>query len=204
MPDREVATTRIALLELQDERRLVREGYQLLDERRMLLAARILRALEELARMRLALAAAWRELEARLQGALAAHGLNELEVWPPRALALAVTRCAESVLGVEIATARAALETGEPAWPPAAPAPAVEDCVAAARSLLALAVPLAALESSLTRLAEEYARTERRTRAIENVLLPELEADLHRVEAALEGLDQEEVVRVHSLRTASN
>ena len=68
--------------------------------------------------------------------------------------------------------------------------------------MLAVAAPLAALESTLLRLADEYQRTERRTRAIENVLLPELEADLRNVEAALEGLDQEEVVRVHSLRSS--
>ena len=62
MPEREVAPTRIALLELQDERRLVREGYELLDERRMLLAARILRGLEELERRRTELTATWQQL----------------------------------------------------------------------------------------------------------------------------------------------
>ena len=34
----EVAATRVALLELRDERRLVQEGYDLLDEKRVLLA----------------------------------------------------------------------------------------------------------------------------------------------------------------------
>ena len=39
MPDEgDVIATRVAWLELSDERRQVREGYELLDEKRMLLA----------------------------------------------------------------------------------------------------------------------------------------------------------------------
>jgi vacuolar-type H+-ATPase subunit D/Vma8 len=41
----EVLATRVAFLELQEERRLVQEGYELLDEKRMLLAGEILRQL---------------------------------------------------------------------------------------------------------------------------------------------------------------
>ena len=41
----EVAATRVALLELRDERRLVQEGYELLDEKRVMLATEILRDL---------------------------------------------------------------------------------------------------------------------------------------------------------------
>ena len=44
----EVAATRVALLELRDERRLVQEGYELLDEKRVMLATEILRAEEAL------------------------------------------------------------------------------------------------------------------------------------------------------------
>ena len=202
MPEREVAPTRIALLELQDERRLVREGYELLDERRMLLAARILRGLEELERRRTELTATGQQLLQRLATALASQGLHNLEAWPPRSLELALSRHSESVLGVEASTATATLAVGPAAWPAASDDPAIAACVEAAASMLAVAAPLAALESTLLRLADEYQRTERRTRAIENVLLPELEADLRNVEAALEGLDQEEVVRVHSLRSS--
>jgi V/A-type H+-transporting ATPase subunit D len=201
MPDREIAPTRIALLELLDERRLVREGYELLDERRMLLAARILRGLDELERRRAGLVSAWQSLMLRLAEALRAHGLNELEAWPPHALDLTLVRCVESALGIDVGSATATVAIGPPSWPPAAAAPTIDACIEAARQLLADAVPIAALETSLLRLMDEYRRTERRTRAIENVLLPELNTDLANVEAALESLDQEEVVRVHSLRS---
>ena len=47
MPDMggEVIATRVAFLELKDERRLVQEGYELLDEKRVLLATEMLRQL---------------------------------------------------------------------------------------------------------------------------------------------------------------
>ncbi len=202
VPEREIAPTRIALLELLDERRLVREGYELLDERRMLLAARILRGLQDLERQRSELAAHWDRLLQRLRDALGAHGLNDLEAWPPATLNVVLTRRVESVLGVEITSAAIQTEVGSTAWPAVSSSSAIQACIETVPPLLTVAASLAALESSLLRLAEEYLRTERRTRAIENVLLPELETDLRNVEAALEGLDQEEVVRVHSLRTS--
>ena len=51
---RELVITRVALLELKDERRFVKEGYDLLDEKRILLATAIRRQLEELKRLRTA------------------------------------------------------------------------------------------------------------------------------------------------------
>jgi len=42
----------------------------------------------------------------------------------------------------------------------------------------------------------EYVRTERRARAIENVLLPEMERNLKFIGEQLEILDQEEIARV--------
>jgi len=130
--------------------------------------------------------------------------LNDLEAWPPRTTTVVLERRTERVLGVEIGTTSADLRVGELAWPPAGPAPTIDACVEETRLLLARAVPLAALETTLTRLADEYVRTERRARAVENVVLPELEADLRVIESSLEALDQEEVVRVHSRRASAN
>ena len=42
MAEGALTATRIVFLELKDERRMVREGYELLDEKRILLAAEIL------------------------------------------------------------------------------------------------------------------------------------------------------------------
>ena len=46
----------------------------------------------------------------------------------------------------------------------------------------------------------EYRRTERRVRALENVVLPEIRRDLAAMEEHLDLNEQEEVIRVRSLR----
>ncbi|MBF0418470.1 MAG: hypothetical protein HQL86_09515, partial [Magnetococcales bacterium] len=52
------------------------------------------------------------------------------------------------------------------------------------------------LSGNLQRLLTEYRRTERRARALEDVILPELDEAIHEMEIRLEELDQEEAIRV--------
>ena len=59
---------------------------------------------------------------------------------------------------------------------------------------------IAVCSLNLRRLMREYVRTERRARAIENVLLPEIEWSLKYIDEQLELLDQEEVARVRQRR----
>ena len=202
-PARELATTRVALLELRDEQRLVQEGYQLLDEKRILLAAEIRRGLEQLrarsAEMRTAEAAA----RAAVVAALAQHGLDTLAVHrpaPPAAASLAVSH--RRLLGLRLLDARLS-EPDAPAPPDAAASAAVRACVRAYRALLASAVALAACCLTLRRLVREYVRTERRTRAIENILLPEVDAAVKFIEEQLDGMDQEELARLRHQRAAT-
>ena len=66
--------------------------------------------------------------------------------------------------------------------------------------LIEQAAALAAVSGNLERLLREYRHTERRARALEDVLLPEIDQSVQQVEAALEDLDREESIRarVHS------
>jgi V/A-type H+-transporting ATPase subunit D len=50
----------------------------------------------------------------------------------------------------------------------------------------------------------EYVRTERRARAIENVILPEIDSNLKFLDEQLEILDQEEIARVRQRRGDSS
>ena len=84
----DVSPTRSAVIEMKDERRAMHEGYVFLDEKCLLLAGEILREL------RTACAAAARVSRActttrwpRLQAAVARHGLQGLQVYPPAELA---------------------------------------------------------------------------------------------------------------------
>ena len=211
MADRELATTRIALLELGEERRTAREGYALLDEKRMLLAARALALADTLGARRRAWREAWDAAVDTLRAALDRHGVHALEAWPTSERALDFELHEPRMLGVPLPEARPATAAAErtvapapvaPPFPMSDPSPEVVACTHAWHGLLEQAAVLAALETSLWRLADEYRRTERRTAAIEHVLLPELERAIGTIEQALESGDQEEAIRVRDAARA--
>jgi V/A-type H+-transporting ATPase subunit D len=199
----EIVATRVALLELGEERRLVQEGYELLDEKRMMLAAEILRRLRDYTG--LAADSAQRQVQARARflAAVSRHGWQDLALAPVTSLADAQLRRETSVfLGLDLAAARLDGGDGQPAAEPLLPTPELRACAQAVLALVRIQVALAADGASLRRLAQEYRRTERRARALENVVLPEIDDALHFVGEQLEALDLEEAVRVRNAARA--
>ncbi|MBS0394365.1 MAG: ATPase [Proteobacteria bacterium] len=202
MAQRELAPTRIALLELLEERGSAREGYALLDEKRTLLAARMLALLARHAAACRDWRAALDAAERALAAALDRHGVRELE-WAPEDPVPALAALHEQrVLGVRVPQVTPATEPPPASVPPDAASPERAAAREAYRRLLELALALAASECALWRLADEYQRTERRAGAIEHLLLPELERDIAVIEAALEAIEQEEALRVRRARAA--
>jgi len=193
---REIVFTRVAFLELKDEQRLAKEGYELLDEKRILLAARIRSELRALRELRARSLRDERTACTALQAAVVRHGFDELEVYPPlSAEADAVQLHRTRLLGLELITARLRQAAPKAEERPANPSPEARTCGLAYRAWMMTLVELAACQVSLRRLVREYTRTERRARAIENVLLPEIESVLKLIEEQLESLDQEEIAR---------
>jgi V/A-type H+/Na+-transporting ATPase subunit D len=193
----EILTTRSAALALADERALMRQGYQFLDEKRMLLAAEMLRALARHQALEDQLRERLLHAQQTLRQALQRHGLDGLQAYPPTAAPRAEPRLARSrFLGVPLLAAE--LEAQAPSDDGAA-LDASPEALACAQAFAALLGPLAALAAAggnLERLGSEYSRSQRRARALENVLLPEIEASLKTIEEHLERADQEDALRV--------
>src|SRR5580692_1767512 len=80
---RRPVATRIAQLELKDEQRLVKGGYELLDEKRIRLVAEIRAQLGHLRRWQAEVRKAQEAARAALIAALNRHGVDELSVYPP-------------------------------------------------------------------------------------------------------------------------
>jgi V/A-type H+-transporting ATPase subunit D len=193
----ETLTTRSAALALADERALMRQGYQFLDEKRMLLAAEMLRALAHHQALEGQLRERMLHAQAVLRYALQRHGLNGLQAYPPATPAPAAPTLSRSrLLGVPLLTA--VLKANAPRNDKAAidASPEAPACAQAFTALLGLLARLAASGGNLERLSAEYRRTQRRARALENVLLPEIEASLKTIEDHLERADQEDALRV--------
>ena len=72
--------------------------------------------------------------------------------------------------------------------------PEAEACRAAYARVAARLGELAAVSTTLARLLAEYRRTVRRVRALQDVLLPELDADIADIETRLEDLEREDAL----------
>lgn len=213
MPESGLSPTRSAFLELKEERQLVREGFEFLDEKRVILAQEMLKRVAAWKAVRDRYDALHEDAAAALVRALGRHGLDGIGIYPVVRMEDAEVRLTEHrFLGVHLLDgefdagwtrtgANPGLDGQEDGVriPPAVyPSPEAERCREAFAALLPLAVELAVMRASLERLIREYIRTERRARALENVLLPEIEGSLSFMDEQLEAMDQEEAIRVRN------
>jgi V/A-type H+-transporting ATPase subunit D len=192
----QVTPTRSALLEMQEERRAMGEGYRFLDEKRLLLAAEMLAELRRYEQAMQDFQDGLSAAGAALEEAVARHGLQGVQVYPAAPLANPELRlAARSLLGVRLV--EATLHGAPGRAPPAEHAsPEAERCRGLFAELARQAALLAALTGNLERLRHEYRRTERRARALEEVLMPETDALIAEIESRLEEMEQEEAIRV--------
>ena len=186
--------TRSVVLEMKDERRAMHDGYVFLDEKCLLLAAEILRELQRHGAARRDFIAAHSAAIDTLEAATARHGLHGLQVFPAADIAGAKLRDARRVLmGVRLQDVALDVDTMA-ALPALDPSPEAEACRRAFVALLGPGASLAAVTGNLERLSLEYQRSVRRARALQDVLLPELDRSVYEIESRLEELEQEDAI----------
>jgi V/A-type H+-transporting ATPase subunit D len=187
-------------LELKEERVGMSEGYRFLDEKRLILASEILTELSRYQAELTSFETAYESASAALESAVMRHGVEELGLYPPATpLDGTMVLKPRSVLGVTVYDLTCEIAEPEASPRTALESPEAERCRDAFRALIPRAAHLAALAGNLERLREDYARTARRARALEDVLLPELNGTLNAVESALEELEREEAVRARRM-----
>ncbi len=194
---REVTPTRSTALDLADERRLMRQGYEFLDEKRMLLATEMLRQMRQYQAQSDALAVELRSAATALAAAVERHGLDQLQAYPVQRTPASAPHYKRSVF-LAVPLLDVTWPTELPSERPESldPSPEAEACRAAFRRLLRMATQIGARAANLHRLAREYRRTERRAKALENVLMPEVDEAIKRVNEQLDAMEREETIRV--------
>jgi V/A-type H+/Na+-transporting ATPase subunit D len=189
----ELTPTRSLVIALADERRTMREGYAFLDEKCLLLAGEMLQAVRAYRAQQRELRRRSAEARRALHAAIARHGLGGLQTYPATPLMAPVATGRRSLLGVAMQSARADVPADAgPTLDAINPSPEADACRRAHAALLPLLAELAALSGNLARLYFEYRRTVRRVRALQDVLLPEIEQTLADIETRLEELEQDE------------
>lgn len=197
---REVTPTRASQLALRDEQQLIQEGYEFLDEKRMLLAQELLRQLQAYKALNEPRQLAHKQALAQLVAASMRHGLEELSLYPPPFAAdLVIERDQRKFIGFSLIEANCTLASSDLRQGPPQPVyPSQEatDCAKAFRDLISTDVARAAINTNIHRLIDEYINTERRARALENVVLPEIAEVVKHIGESLETSDQEEALQV--------
>lgn len=192
------STSRADLLELKRERQIVEEGYRFLDEKRVLLARELLVRIAHCELLQARFVVLERSAHSALIEATEALGLEELQLYPPHdGSGYSMQRRQELFLGLRLPRLEVTGHmASEPVHSPVIVRPAAETVAAGFSALLPLATQLAAEQAALLRLEDEYRKTQRRVRALEKIMLPELAAAVRTLEAALEEQEIEEAVRV--------
>lgn len=193
-----MAPTRSAVLQLREEHGVILEAYDFLDEKRLLLAAELLRQLKDYEQRIEEYEALRQQAEQALVATIKRHGLQGTQVYPGNYLENA-DMISEVIpfMGVSLATTKLSVSRENGKRTACHPSPEAEQCRKLFQRLVDLAAVIAGLSGNLYRLLEEYQRTERRARALENVVIPEMSQTLREMTTQLEELDQEDIVRVH-------
>ena len=195
----ELTPTRSLLIALADERRTMREGYAFLDEKCLLLAGEMLRQVRRHQTMAREVVALMGTAHQTLAAALARHGLHGLQVVPAATSHQRLRIEPHPLLGVMTLRAQVIGDIA-PAPPAVNPSPEAEACRSAYARVAAKLAEMAAVSTTLARLYAEYRRTVRRVRALQDVLLPELDADIADIDTRLEDLEREDAIATRRAR----
>ena len=192
------APTQAAVLELRQEQAVVREAYTFLDEKRLLLASELLRQLRLYQQLQRQLAEAHARARDAMQAAVMHHGLNGLQVYPAASLdAAGFEQRSRNFMGVTLVETELATHGALDSVPVAAnPSAVADNCRRIFLEIVERSAALAGLSGNLHRLLAEFRVTERRARALENIILPEIEQGLREMSAHLEELELEDAIRV--------
>lgn len=200
----EQSPTRSAYLEIQEELERLGEGYRFLDEKSMLLAHEMLRELALLETLDNTLAETQGKATAAFDAAISRHGLDNLESYPGWDLeAVQPSVSTRAFLGL-------ALQSAE--WPereePPTPhtwmnSPEVHACRLNYLKCLKVHFELSLVGANLMRLEEEYVRTERRARALDQLIMPQMRQSLRQIGEKLEEIEQEENFSVRNAKIKS-
>jgi V/A-type H+-transporting ATPase subunit D len=196
----EQAPTRAALLALKDERTVVTEAYNFLDEKRLLLAAELLRQLDQYQQILARTETLAGKAKQNLAAATARHGLQGLGVYPAASLeGFRLTTRERNFMGVTLIESDLHIPPADDSLPAMAsnPSSEAEACRMTFQEILQQGAALSELSGNIHRLLLEYRLTERRARALENIILPEIDQALGDMTVHLEEMELEDVIRAH-------
>ena len=188
------------LIAAKRSKKLAENGFELMDKKRNILIRELMGLIDRAAELQERIDKTFSEAYSSLKRANISMGGCE-DIARSTALDTSVRVRYRSVMGVELPSVSAT-----PADMSVLPysfigtTPALDDAYKKFNSVKELCLELAELESSIYRLAYSIEKAQKRANALNNIVIPGLEADVARMTDALEEKDREEFVRLKVIK----
>lgn len=197
-----VPPTRSNLLRMKQELQFSREGYEILDKKREVLTAELIRLSHDAEKFQEQVWSRLAEAYRTLEQARLTMGQEHME-WA----ALAVNKTVDvqlkfrGVMGVSLPLIEARGKPLEMPYSLGDTTAALDEASAVFREVLDSVPRLSELATSVWRLAGELRKTQRRVNALEHIFIPDYEETIAFIESALEEREREETFRLKRLKT---
>ena len=205
MPRLNIAPTRSNLLHMRESLALAREGHDILNKKREVLMAELLRVSHEAAEAQAAMQPLLTKAYRALEAAQLSMGRERLE-WT----ALSVNETVEigivphSIMGVVVPSVTAHGGPPETPYGLGETTVAVDEAAVAFRQVLVEIPGVAECLTLVWRLAHELQKTQRRVNALEHIFIPRYEETIQYVERVLEEREREEIFGLKLLKSRSS
>lgn len=202
MPTINIAPTRTNLIRLKKELRFAREGYEILDRKRVALTTELVRVAKEADALQKEVWALLQTAYGAMEKARLVMGSDHVE-WA----ALAVNKTVDvhlklrGIMGVAIPDIQARGEPPELPYSPGDTAAVLDEASTAFREVLLRVPQLSMLIATVWRLANELRKTQRRVNALQHIFIPQYENTIDFIVSSLEEREREETFRLKWLKT---
>jgi V/A-type H+-transporting ATPase subunit D len=192
--------SKAVLIERREERALVGQAKNILEEQRDLLAHRMIDLIKRLEVLEQGLDERLAAARTAIRRAILRHGSNAIRGFAREATELPDVRwLPRRILGSVWLAPPAGLDDSPPpelgdGWEVSLE---LERATIAFHRLIRAGAELAVLYNNLERLTDAFSRTQRRVSALEHIILPDLEGSIKEIERVLDETDRENLVRAH-------
>ena len=205
MPALNLPPTRSNLIRVRQDLRFAQEGYEILDQKRMVLAKELVRLAGDAEKLEVEMGRLTAVAYQALEQARLTMGRERVE-WA----ALAVNKTVDvqlkyrGVMGIALPLIEASGKPPEMAYSLSDTTAALDEASSLFREVLGRLPELSRLVTSVWRLAIELRKTQRRVNALQYIFIPDYAETIAFIQSSLEERDRAEIFRLKLLKTRAS
>lgn len=201
MEKMDISPTKSNLDEVKDSLELAREGYELLDKKRTVLIQEMMQRIDEAKEIQLEINEYFYEAYQALQEVDITQGIKTVEeIGTGIDFIDSLKIRTYSVMGVEIPEVEPVSEDITPRYSFFRTNLALDRAFKNFKRVISLITKLAEIETSVYRLATSIKKTQKRTNALDNLMIPRYEKTVKFIQDTLEEKEREEFYRIKKFK----